>query len=194
MNFFICNRYDSKNEDIYIITPNIPLDNYKVYYYKKDDVTNLNIEKLHQFENDENNKINTSQNNEDSEELQIIDYPYPSHQTHNNLNSFYSNNSNKSKISNSFLDNNNKFFNSSNNNNESFYEHKIIKDLNERKHSFSCFTNSILEKTINNNSNNNKLYSENSDNDIEDTIKGEDNINISKLKMRKNLIIKKKNK
>ena len=42
MNFYFCNRYDSKNEDIYIITPNIKKKIKK--YHKKENFTNLLLE------------------------------------------------------------------------------------------------------------------------------------------------------
>ena len=55
----------------------------------------------------------------------------------------------------------------------------MIKKLSRKKQSFSCFSNlnSNIESQIND-----KISFESSD--VEDTIKGEDNINISKYKMR----------
>jgi len=198
MNIFICNHYDSKNEDIYIISKNIPFDKDKIYYYIYNNYKKLALEKTLQLSKEQSKKNSISQNNEESDELQIIDYPYqPKHQqADNNLNTY---NSNKS----SFIDNNSSpyynCFNKPKHIDESIDKNKLIKNFRRKKHSFICLSNanSNLDNTINNN--NNKIYLESTD--IQDTIKGEDNINISTFKLRyqniknknKNPIINQKN-
>ena len=178
MNFFICNRYDSKREDIHIITSKIPDNKNKISYYKYDHNKNLNLVKTIYLNNNGNEKNNVSEEIENSDELQIIEYPYQPNQGSYNLNTFYSN---KIKTNNSLEDNNSRYFNCYNqrNNNESFYEKKILNEIKTLKHSFSCLSNSNLENSIKDN-----FYLKNSELNIEDTIKGEDNINITKLKMR----------
>ena len=195
MNFFICNRYDSKKEDIHIITPEIPIDKNKIKYYNYEYLKKLSKLKTNNISNSENAK-NISQNLEDnSDELQIIEYPYQTQHNNYNLNTFYSNKSNSNS---SFTDNNIGFFNcfnSSKNNNDCFYENKLNKNLNKMKNTFSCKSNSNTENSIINQKKNkirNKINFDNTDMDLEDTIKGEDNINISKLKIRnKNIKTKK---
>ena len=108
MNIFICNRYDSKSEDIYIITSHLPDDKDKIYYYKYDSKKNIYIRKTYHILREEGKDNNISQNNEPSEELQIIDYPYQTQEINNDLNLH---NSNKSKINNSFISNNTQYFN-----------------------------------------------------------------------------------
>ena len=183
MNFFICNRYDSKKEDIHIITPNIPIDKNRISYYNYDPLKNLKKLK-HNLSISENEK-NLSQEMDDTDELQIIEYPYQPKQTNYVLNTFRSN---KSKESNSFINNSNiGYFNCFNNpkNNESFYGKKVINDFHKMKHSFSCLSNTILDDTTNNKIKN-RNCNENLDLFIDDTIKGEDNMNLSKLKLRHN--------
>ena len=188
MNIFICNKYDSKKEDIHIITPNIPIDKNMILYLNYEHIKNLKKLKYN-LANTKNEK-NLSQGKEDSDELQIIEYPYQPQQTNYDLNEHYSN---KSRGTNSNNETNIEYFNCFNNhkNKDCFYERKIINDFHKMKHSFSCLSESLLNNSINN-----KLiiknYNDNSDLDIEDTIKGEDNINISKLKIKKNLKIQRK--
>ena len=183
MNIFICNKYDSKKEDIHIITPNIPIDKDRISYYNYEQIKNLKKLKYN-LANSENEK-NLSKEMEDTDELQIIEYPYQPQQTNYNLNTHYSN---RSRGTNSNTETNIEYFNCFNNHkkNDSFYERKIINDFHKMKHSFSCFSESLLDNSINNKLIN-KNYNDNSDIDIEDTIKGEDNINISKLKSIKNM-------
>ena len=178
MNFFICNRYDTKKEDIHIITSKLPDDKNKICYYKYDNNKKLNLVKTIYLKKPENEKNNAYKEVEDSDELQVIEYPYQLNQTNSYLSS---NNSNKIKTNNSILDNNSRYFDcfNSKNDNQDFYENKIWNEIKTMKNSFSCSPNPNLENSIND-----KFYSKNSELNIEDTIKGEDNINISKLKMR----------
>ena len=181
MNFFLCNQYDSKNEDIYMITPKTPFD--KSNLISKKNINSIKPYKLIKIENEKNN--NLSNNIEESEELQIIDYPYQSHQIYYNLNSYCFN---KSKINNSSIENK-KFsifncYNCSKNNKNYFYEDKIMNDIKKMKNSFSYMSNpnfDNIENIIKN-----KFCDKNIDIDDQDTIKGEDNFNISKLNIRKN--------
>ena len=195
MNFFICNRYDSKREDIHIITPDIPIDKNKIKYYNYEYFKNLSKIKTNNISNSENSK-NISQDLEDnSDELQIIEYPYKTQQNNYNLNTFYSN---KSNSNNSFVENNIGYlncFNISKKNNDSFYKNKIYKDLSKMKNTFSYKSNNNSENSIIKQINNqisNQINFNNSVIDLEDTIKGEDNINISKLKMRNKKIATKR--
>ena len=181
MNIFICNRYDSKSEDIYIITSHMPDDKDKIYYYKYDSKKNIYIRKTYHILREESQDNNISQNNEESDELQIIDYPYQPQEINNDLNIY---NSNKSKMSNSYISNNTQYFNCFSKTNitkDNSGKNRVIHNFNRKKHSFSCLSSSNYENTINN-----KISLESSD--IDDTIKGEDHFNISKFKMRiKNL-------
>ena len=169
MNFFICNRYDSKNEDIYLISPNNPIN---------DDQNNLcqevqssnNEENAFVIEKYNNRKNPVSENLEESEELQIIDYPYKHQQ-----NQFYNISKNdKSKFGGSFINNIQYFdnFNNINNIEENNFENKEKKD-NKNAHNH-CLSNSNFERIIDD-----KIFSE--EFELDDTIKGEDNFNISKL-------------
>ena len=100
MNFFICNRYDSKNEDIYLISPNNDIN---------DDQNNLNQE-VQSSNNEENafviekyknRKKPASESLEESEELQIIEYPYKQQQ--NQFHNIFQND--KPKYDGSFINN-----------------------------------------------------------------------------------------
>ena len=178
MNLFICNRIDNTNEDIYILSPNLPFDiyndKYKLHLYKYNQNKSINLEKTLVLSQNEDRKTNTKHNKEESDELQIIDYPYKSQRTHNELNeSFFYN----SKITSSFIENNSGVYNclNLNNNDERYFGNKKVKDKYRKKQSFSFLSNS----NMNNRNYNESRYSELS---LEDTIKGEDNINISILK------------
>ena len=189
MNLFICNRIDNTKEDIYILSPNLPFDiyndKYKLHLYKYNQNKSINLEKTLVLSQDEDRKTNTKHNKEDSDELQIIDYPYKSQRTHNELNeSFFYN----SKITSSFIDNNSGVYNclNLNNNDKRYFGNKKVKDKNRKKESFSFLSNSNIYRNCNE-----SRYSELS---LEDTIKGEDNINISMLKnenLNKNMNLKK---
>ena len=176
MNFFFCNQYESKNEDIYMITPKMPFD-------KNNSISNNNLKslknnyKLFKIENEKNN-ISKGNDIEESDELQIIDYPYQPHQIYYNINTLCNN---KSKRKTSSVEFKNfsifNYYNNSINNTKFFYEDKIIKDINKMKNSFSCLSNPNID-----NINNSNCYKK-LDIDELDNIKGEDNINISKLKI-----------
>jgi hypothetical protein len=177
MNLFICNRIDNTNEDVYILTPNLPFDiyndKYKLHYFKYNQNKSINLEKTLVLSQKEDIKKNTKHNSEESEELQIIDYPYKSQRTPNELNeSFFYN----SKITNSYIDNNSGVYNclNLNNNDEKCFENKKAKKQNSKKQSLSFLSNSNIKRNYNE-----SMYS---DLYLEDTIKGEDNINISILK------------
>ena len=177
MNLFICNRIDNTNEDVYILTPNLPFDiyndKYKLHYFKYNQNKSINLEKTLVLSQKEDIKKNTKHNSEESDELQIIDYPYKSQRTPNELNeSFFYN----SKITNSYIDNNSGVYNclNLNNNDEKNVGNKKAKDKNRKKQSFSFLSNSKTNRNYNE-----SMYS---DLNLEDTIKGEDNINISILK------------
>ena len=176
MNLFICNRIDKTYEDIYILNPNLPFDiyndKYKLHYYKYNQNKSINLEKTLVLSQNEDKKTNTKHNKEESDELQIIDYPYKSQRPHNELNEsfFYD-----SKITNSFIDNNSGVYNclNLNNNDERYFGNKKVKKKSKKK-SFSFLSNSNMNRNYN--------ESKYSDLSLEDTIKGEDNINISILK------------
>lgn len=177
MNLFLCNRIDNRNEDIYILTPNLPFDiyndKYKLHYYRYNQNKNINLEKTLVLSQNEDRKSNTKHNSEESDELQIIDYPYKSQEPHNGLNeSFFYN----SRITNSFIDNNSGVYNcfNPNNNEEKYFGNKKVKDKKRKKQSFSFLSNPNTNRNFN--------ESVCSDLNLEDTIKGEDNINISILK------------
>ena len=169
MNFFICNRYDSKNEDIYLISPNNDIN---------DDQNNLNQE-VQSSNNEENafviekyknRKKPASESLEESEELQIIEYPYKQQQ--NQFHNIFQND--KLKYDGSFINNIQYFDNFININNveENNFENKSKKD-NKNVHNH-CLSNSNFERIIDD-----KIFSE--EFELDDTIKGEDNFNISKL-------------
>jgi hypothetical protein len=169
MNFFICNRYDSKNEDIYLISPNNDIN---------DDQNNLNQE-VQSSNNEENafviekyknRKKPASESLEESEELQIIEYPYKQQQ--NQFHNIFQND--KPKYDGSFINNIQYFdnFNNINNVEENNFENKSKKD-NKNVHNH-CLSNSNFERIIDD-----KIFSE--EFELDDTIKGEDNFNISKL-------------
>jgi len=177
MNFFICNQIDNTNEDIYILTPNLPFDlyndKYKLHYYRYNTNKNISLEKTLVLSQNEDRKRDTKHKSEESDEIQIIEYPYKSQQPHNDLSeSFFYN----SKITNSFIENNSGVYSclNLNNNDKKYFGNKKAKDKNSKKQSFSFLSNS----------NTNRNYDESmySDLNLEDTIKGEDNINISLLK------------
>ena len=66
MNIFICNKYDSKKEDIHIITPNIPIDKNWISYYNYEKIKNL--KKLKYKLAYTKNEKNLSQEMEDTDE------------------------------------------------------------------------------------------------------------------------------
>ena len=169
MNFFICNRYDSKNEDIYLLSPNNPL-NDDQNNFSQDVQSNNNEENAFVIKQYNNRKKPASESLEESEELQIIDYPYKQQQ--NQFHNLFKNN--KSKYGGSFVKNIQYFdnFNNINNLEENNFENKIRKD-NKNAHNHGI-SNSNFERIIDD-----KIFSE--EFELDDTIKGEDNFNISKL-------------
>ena len=183
MNFFICNRYDKRNEDIYIITPNFPIDKDKIYIYKYNQFKKLNPEKTYVFSKNESKNNKTFQSFEETDELQIIDYPYQNQNRENNINSIFFD---KAKMTTSFMENNSGYyycFKNSNINDNSFNQNEIKKELNKKDKLISLVSNSNGDKTINE-----KLFYDVSNLNEEDTIKGEDNINLTRLKMENNNI------
>ena len=181
MYIFICNRYESKNEDLYIISQKMPFDKDKIYYYKYDNYKNLDNENHLPKETIHNNII--YQNNEESDELQIIDYPYQHQHKHQQTynNHLNKNNSNRTRTNNSFINNNNnkRYCHQPKNADDNIKVNNLIKKIGRKKHSFSFISNPNIKNKINN-----KINFEKSDSDIDDTIKGEDNVNITKYKMR----------
>jgi hypothetical protein len=169
MNFFICNRYDSKNEDIYLISPNNAINDDQNKLYQEVQ-SNNNEENRFVIEKYNNRKKPASESLEESEELQIIDYPYKQQQ-----NQFYNIFKNdKSKYGGSFINNKQYFdnFNNTNNIEENNFENKVKKD-NKNVHNH-YLSNSNFERIIDD-----KIFTE--EFELDDTIKGEDNFNISKL-------------
>ena len=169
MNFFICNRYDSKNEDIYLISPNNPINEDQNNLCQEVQSSN-NEENAFVIEKYNNRKNPASESLEESEELQIIDYPYK--QQENQFYNIFKND--KSKSGGSFINNMQYFdnFNNINNVEENNFENKEKKD-NKNIH-YHCLSNSNFERIIDD-----KIFSE--EFELDDTIKGEDNFNISKL-------------
>lgn len=176
MNFFICNRYDSQNDDIYLPLSNNLINNKKNYYNQKQFCNNFNPEKTYALGKYDNRKKSISESIDESDDLQIIEYPYQQQEMLENQINIY----NKSKKRSSYLDNI-QYFNNFNNLNEidkNDFENKLIKNNLKKKTQNTCLSNSNYERIIDD-----KLYSDNSVFDLEDTIKGEDNINITKIRM-----------
>ena len=184
MNFFICNRYDSKKENIFILSSKSPInkDNYKLL--KNPLLKNLLLEEIHNISN--NDLSQNLQNSDKSEQLEIIEYPYTSSLSNNNLgNNFV----NKFKENNNSIDNETSFYNC--------FSWDKIEEKNQinmnKKIRFNNSNNNISKTNLNIISNKNKLRLNDSEIDVDDTIKGEDNFNITKLKsLNKNIGIKKK--
>ena len=166
MNFFICNRYDSKREKIYILTPNNSLnkDNLNLLKYPflrsmlSEDINNINLKDY---------SINNISKNSDNSEINIIDYPYVNTNIGHQLANKFKNGNHKS------------YYNCLNTDNDD--ENNQIK-INNKKNQINI-NNKIYSELKNSNFKlKNKLKLNDSEIDVEDTIKGEDNINISKLK------------
>ena len=146
MNFFICNRYDKRNEDIYIITPNFPIDKDKIYIYKYNQFKKLNPEKTYVFSKNESKNNKTFQSFEETDELQIIDYPYQNQNRENNINSIFFD---KAKMTTSFMENNSGYyycFKNSNINDNSFKQNEIKTELNKKDKLISLVSNSNVDK------------------------------------------------
>ena len=187
MNFFICNRYDSKKENIYIISPKSPItkDNLKLLKYPF--LKSLLIEDIHNINN--NDISQNVQNSDNSEQLEIIEYPYSPSQSNNILENHFVN---KYEESNSSIDNESSLYNCFNW--DKIEEKNQIKINKKRKiNEMNKINNNNISKTSLNINNKNKFKLNDSEIDVDDTIKGEDNFNITKLKsMNKNIGIKRK--
>ena len=187
MNIFICNRYDSKKENIYVISPKFPFDKNNIKVLKNPLVKNLILEEINNINKNSITNINNTNNpnSEESEELQIIDYPYSPVTSNINLGNHFKN----------------KFrYDSSVDYNTSFYNCFDIETVEEKKQIRMNRNNSNIERkkeVYYGNSNikdkfESKFMLNESQIDVEDTIKGEDNINITKLKsINKNIGFKK---
>ena len=187
MNIFICNRYDSKKENIYVISPKFPLDKNNIKVLKNPLVKNLILEEINNINKNSITNINNTNNpnSEESEELQIIDYPYSPVTSNINLGNHFKN----------------KFrYDSSVDYSTSFYNCFDIETVEEKKQIRMNRNNSNIERKKEGyygNSNikdkfESKFMLNESQIDVEDTIKGEDNINITKLKsINKNIGFKK---
>ena len=187
MNFFICNRYDSKKENIYIISPKSPItkDNLKLLKYPF--LKSLLLEDIHNINN--NDISQNVQNLDNSEQLEIIEYPYSPSQSNNILENHFVN---KYEESNSSIDNESSFYNCFNW--DKIEEKNQIKINKKRRiNEMNKINNNNISKTSLNINNKNKFKLNDSEIDVDDTIKGEDNFNITKLKsMNKNIGIKRK--
>lgn len=170
MNFFICNRYETKNEDIYLIRRS-KNPTKKSYYYEEEYYDSiLNPEKTFILSKNDNQKPET-ESLDNSDELQIIEYPYKHQQSQNNLKKCILN---KAKTGRSFINDFQYFAKISNMNiNE---EKQLKKDLNKNSSNACLSTN--FERNVDD-----RLLSDDFEFDLEDTIKGEDNINFKKLNM-----------
>lgn len=170
MNFFICNRYETKNEDIYLIRRS-KNPTKKSYYYEEEYYDSiLNPEKTFILSKNDNQKPET-ESLDNSDELQIIEYPYKHQQSQNNLKKCILN---KAKTGRSFINDFQYFAKISNMNiNE---EKQLKKDLNKNSSNACLSTN--FERNVDD-----RLLSDDFEFDLEDTIKGEDNINFKKLNL-----------
>jgi len=178
MNIFICNRYDSHKEKIYVISPKTPFNKYNLKLLKYPFLKNLLLKEINNTDKNEiSNSISTQkyQNSEDSEELQIIDYPYSQIHSNINLGNHLSNKLKKIKYSDDIGNSCYDCFDIEKN--EEPNQIRLYENDNEIN---DIFTENNNVKTRINNINKFKLND--SEIDVEDTIKGEDNINISKLK------------
>ena len=184
MNFFICNRYDSKKENIFILSSKSPINknNYKLLKYPF--LKNLLLEEIHNINN--NDVSQNLQNSDNSEQLEIIDYPYSSSKSNNNLGNHFINKCTENKNS---IDNESSYYNCFTW--DKIEEKNQIKMDKQRLNNNS--KNNISKTSLNIISNKNKFKLNDSEIDIDDTIKGEDNFNITKLKsINKNIGIKRK--
>ena len=173
MNFFICNRYDSKKENIFILSPKsqINKDNYKLLKYPY--LKKLLLEEIHNINN--NDISQNIQNSDNSEPLEIIDYPYSSSLSNNNLGNHFINKCKENKNS---IDNESSFYNC--------FSWDKIEEKNQiktdKQRVINNSKNNISKTSLNIISYKNKFKLNDSEIDVDDTIKGEDNFNITKLK------------
>ena len=177
MNFFICNHYDSQRENLYILSPKIPLNKNNLKQFKNHFLKNLLLEEINNIDKNSisNIAITNNKNSEESEELQVIDYPYIQSQPFIKLGNRFSN----SFKYNSSIDSDKSYYNCFNFDNiEEKNQIRMNRNKNNTDENKEIYTD-------NNNTRskfNDKFILNDSQIDIEDTIKGEDNINISKLK------------
>ena len=194
MNIFICNRYDSKKENIFILSPKSPLNKYNAKLLKYPFLKNLLLEQINNTNKNEisNSGTNNYQNIDNPEDFQIIDYPYSTSQSNNNLGNHFVNKFIKNDSS---IYDDNSYYNCFNWEN---VEEKNQVRLNRNENNNIKKKKQInIGKSINNSriniNNDDKFKLDDSEIDVEDTIKGEDNINITKLKfINKNKEVKKK--
>ena len=182
MNFFICNRYDSQKENLFIISSKTPFIKDKIKKIKNPFLKNLLLEEINNL-----NKISISnidltnnQNSDESEDLQVIDYPSNNSQPFIKLGNRLSNKL-KYNSFNSSIDSDKTYFNCFNFDN---VEEKNQVRMNRNKNNNNI---SGIKESYTRNKNlldkfDNKLKLDDSQIDVDDTIKGEDNINITKLK------------
>ena len=176
MNFFICNRYDSKRENFYVLSSKLPNKKNNLKKYKSPILKNLLLEEINNLNKNRIPNIDKSSDkySDDSGALQIIDYPYAESQPFIKLKNRFSNKF-KYNSSESSIDEDKSYYNC-------FHFDKVEENTqittnkNRKKEIYSSHNNSKnkFEK---------KLKLDDSQIDIEDTIKGEDNININKLKL-----------
>ena len=179
MNFFICNRYDSQKENLFIISPKTPFIKDKLKKIKNPFLKNLLLEEINNLNKNSisNIDITNNQNSEESEELQVIDYPYNNSQPFIKLGNRLSNRFKYNSYNSSIDSDKTTYFNCFNFDN---IEEKNQVRMNRNKKNISEIkANYTGNKNIKNEFDN-KLKLDESQIDVDDTIKGEDNINIKK--------------
>ena len=193
MNIFICNRYDSKKENIFILSPKSPLNKYNAKLLKYPFLKNLLLEDINNTNKNENsnNGTNNFENNDNPEDFQVIDYPYSTSQSNINLGNKFANKFIKNDSS---IYDDNSCYNCFNwENVEEKNKVRLNRNENNIKRKKQINFGKNFNKTGININNDDKFKLNDSEIDVEDTIKGEDNINISKLKfINKNKEVKKK--
>ena len=175
MNFFICNRYDSKKENFYVLSSKIPNKKYISKKIKSPILKNLLLEEINNLNKNKVSNIHkcNDKNSEESEDLQIIDYPYIESQPFVKLKNRFSKKF-KSNSSDSSIDEDKSYYNCFNF--DKIEEKSQITTNKNKKNEMYCSYNNSKNKFEQ------KLKLDDSQIDIEDTIKGEDHININKLK------------
>lgn len=188
MNIFLCNRYDSKKENIFILSSKMPLNKDNIKTFKNPLLRNLILEEINNLDKEVTPNIDKkyNQNPEESEELQIIEYPYSPSSSNINFGERLA----KQFKYNSSLDSDYSFYNC--------FNIEKTQEKNKLKMKKNKPNISKREIHIDNNNSNNKLDDkfllDESQIDVEDTIKGEDNINITKLNSINKKIVNKKKK
>ena len=175
MNFFICNRYDSKKENFYVLSSKIPNKKYISKKIKSPILKNLLLEEINNLNKNKVSNIHkcNDKNSEESEDLQIIDYPYIESQPFVKLKNRFSKKF-KCNSSDSSIDEDKSYYNCFNFD-KIEEKNQITTNKNKKKEMYCSYNNSK-------NKFEQKLKLDDSQIDIEDTIKGEDHININKLK------------